>query len=148
MTRALFGEELAARLAQQFPGSILGTGKDSILVNSQSLLDLAYYLKTEPGLEFDFLSNITAVDYCDYFEVIYQLTSLEHNHSLILKAQCHDRDNPVLPSLTGLWRGAELQEQEIFDLMGVKFEGHPNLKRIVLWEGFQGHPLRRDFLSW
>lgn len=148
MTKALSGEELASRLAQQFPGSIVGTDQDSILADSQSLLNLASYLKTEPGLEFDFLSSITAVDYCDYFEVVYHLTSLKHNHSTVLKARCHDRDNPVLPSLTSLWRGAELQEQEIFDLMGVKFEGHPNLKRIVLWEGFQGHPLRRDFLSW
>ncbi|MBI2852905.1 MAG: NADH-quinone oxidoreductase subunit C [Chloroflexi bacterium] len=148
MTRAISGEELAAGLEQRIPGSIIGTSKESILVNNQSLLSLAAHLKTEPGLEFDFLSSITAVDYYDYFEVIYQLTSLEHNHSIVLKVRCHDRENPAIPSLVGLWRGAELQEQEIFDLMGIRFEGHPNMKRIVLWEGFQGHPQRRDFLSW
>ncbi|MBI2836636.1 MAG: NADH-quinone oxidoreductase subunit C [Chloroflexi bacterium] len=151
MTQALSGEQLATRLNQQFPDSIAGFDDNSALVNpdlSGSLLGLAAFLKTAPDLEFDFLSTITAVDYFDYFEVVYQLTSLKHNHSTVLKTRCYDRDNPVLPSLVRLWRGAELQEQEIFDLMGIRFEGHPNMKRIVLWEGFQGHPLRKDFLSW
>lgn len=148
MTLALSGEELAVKLGQQFPGSIIKSSKDSLLVSRESLFNLASFLKTAPGLEFDFLSNITAVDYCDYFEVIYQLTSIKHNHSLVLKTRCYDRDNPTLPSLVSLWRGADFQEREIYDLMGIKFDGHPNLKRIVLWEGFQGHPLRRDYLSW
>jgi NADH-quinone oxidoreductase subunit C len=64
----------------------------------------------------------------------------------VLKARCYDRENPVLPSVVGLWRTADFQEREIYDLLGISFTGHPNLKRIALWEGFEGHPLRKDFL--
>ncbi|MEE9399093.1 MAG: NADH-quinone oxidoreductase subunit C, partial [Dehalococcoidales bacterium] len=64
----------------------------------------------------------------------------------VFKIRCYQRNNPVLPSLVGLWQGADFQEREIYDLMGIKFDGHPNMKRIVLWEGFEGHPLRKDYL--
>ena len=86
------------------------------------------------------------MDYYDYFEVVYQLTSMKHNHSLVLKTRCYDRINPVVPSVVRLWRGADFQEREVYDLMGISFEGHPNLKRIALWQGFEGHPLRKDYL--
>ena len=145
MTLALSGEELAPILSGRFPGSIIKSTKDSLLVKSEALLNLAAFLQTEAGLEFDYLSNMTATDYREYFEVVYQLTSLKHNHSLIVKVQSHDRNNPVLPSVVCLWCGADFQEREIYDLLGIKFEGHPGLKRIFLWEGFQGHPLRKDF---
>ena len=145
MTLALSGEDLAVKLGQQFPESIIKASKDSLLVKSEALLDLAAFLKTEDGLEFDYLSNMTATDYREYFEVVYQLTSIKHNHSLTLKVRCDDRNNPILPSLVCLWCGANFQEREIYDLLGIKFEGHPDLKRIFLWEGFQGHPLRKDF---
>jgi NADH-quinone oxidoreductase subunit C len=146
MTVALSGNEIATRLEEQFPGSIVESGANSLLVKSESLLEIATFLKTTPGLDFDYLTAITAVDYYDYFEVIYQLTSLQHNHSLVVKTRCYERENPTLPSVVSLWRGADFQEREIYDLMGISFDGHPNLKRIVLWEGFQGHPLRKDYL--
>ncbi len=146
MTVALSGKEIATRLEEQFPGSVVESGPDSLLVKGDLLLEIAGYLKTTPGLDFNYLTAITAVDYYDYFEVVYQLTSLENNHCLVLKARCYQRENPTLPSVVSLWRGADFQEREIYDLMGINFEGHPNLKRIVLWEGFAGHPLRKDFL--
>ena len=65
---------------------------------------------------------------------------------LILKTKVFERDEPTVPSVSDIWKGADLQEREVYDLMGVRFEGHPNLKRIMLWEGFDGHPLRKDFL--
>ena len=99
-------------------------------------------------IDFDYLTNITAIDYYDYFEVVYQLTSLKQNRSLVLKTRCYGRENPVLPSLVSLWRGADFQEREIYDLMGIRFEGHPNMKRIVLWDGFPGYPLRKDYWQW
>jgi NADH-quinone oxidoreductase subunit C len=104
------------------------------------------YLNKSPDLDFDYLNYVTAADYYDYFEVVYYLVSIKRNHGLVLKVRCHDRQNPSLPSVTGIWRGADFQEREIFDLFGISFEGHPNLRRIVLWEGFEGHPLRKDFL--
>jgi NADH-quinone oxidoreductase subunit C len=146
MTLALSGEEIAAKLEEQLPGSVIESSADKLLVKSESLLEIASYLKATPGLDFDYLTAITAVDYYDYFEVVYQLTSLKHNHSLVIKARCYQRDNPTLPSVVSLWRGADFQEREIYDLMGISFDGHPNLKHIVLWEGFEGYPLRKDFL--
>lgn len=147
MTLALSSEEVAAKLEQQFPGSIIETSKDNLLVKSESLFDLVSFLKTAPGLDFNYLSTITAVDYYDYFELIYQLVSLDHNHSLVLKTRCEERENTTVPSLVGLFRSADYQEREIYDLMGISFEGHPNLKRIVLWDGFKGQPLRKDYLE-
>ena len=146
MTVALSGKEIAGKLEQQFPGSIVESSETSLLVKSEFLLELASFFRTAPDLDFDYLTSITSVDYYDFFEVIYLLTSLWHNHSLILKTRCYNRDNPTLPSVVSLWRGADFQEREIHDLMGISFEGHPNMKPIVLWEGFKGHPLRKDYL--
>jgi NADH-quinone oxidoreductase subunit C len=146
MTTALSGAKIARQLAKKFPAAVIEAGVDSLLLKAESLLEVAGYLKTAPGLDFDYLNHITAVDYYDYFEVVYQLESLEHNHRLVLKARCYDRQNPVLPSVVGLWRAADFQEREIYDLLGISFEGHPNLKRVALWEGFEGHPLRKDYL--
>jgi len=146
MTVALSGKDLARQIEERFPKSIIESSPESLVVDKEFLLSLATYLKTTPGLDFDYLIAITAVDYYDYFEVIYQLTSLQHNHSLVVKTRCYGRDNPTLPSVVSLWRGADFQEREIYDLMGISFDGHPNLKRIFLWEGFQGHPLRKDYL--
>jgi NADH-quinone oxidoreductase subunit C len=146
MTLALSGAKIAKQLAKKFPEAVIESGADSLLLKAESLLEIASYLKTAPGLDFDYLTHITAVDYYDYFEVVYQLTSIKHNHSLAVKTRCYERDNPTLPSVVSLWRGADFQEREIYDLMGISFDGHPNLKRIVLWEGFEGHPLRKDYL--
>ncbi len=146
MILALSGKEVAAQLEQQFPGSIIESTRNSLLVKTESLFELASFLKTTPGFDFDYLNHITAVVYYDYFEVVYQFTSLKHNHSLVLKTRCYDRENPTVPSIVRLYQGADFQEREIYDLMGISFNGHPNLKRIFLWEGFEGHPLRKDYL--
>jgi NADH-quinone oxidoreductase subunit C len=145
MTVALSGDEIGGRLEEQFPGSVVESGLNSVLVRSESFVKIAAFLKTAPGLEFDYLTAITSVDYNDYFEVLYQLTSIKHNHSLVVKTRCHGREKPTLPSVVSLWRGAGFQEREIYDLMGINLVGHPNLKRVFLWEGFQGHPLRKDY---
>jgi NADH-quinone oxidoreductase subunit C len=146
MTVALSGKKIGGQLEKKFPGSIVESDPNNLVVKSDSLLAIAAFLKDAPDLDFNYLNYITAIDYYDHFEVVYQLISLKHNHSLVLKTRCYDRDNPVLPSLVSLWRGADFQEREIYDLMGIEFEGHPNMKRIVLWEGFEGHPLRKDYL--
>jgi NADH-quinone oxidoreductase subunit C len=145
MTVALAAKDLLGKLAEKFPGCLEETGRDSLLVKPGSLLELAAYLKNTVDLEFDYLNFITAVDYFSYFEIIYHLTSLKHNHSIFLKTRCYDRFNPSVPSVVSLWQGADFQEREIYDLFGITFAGHPNLKRIFLWEGFDGYPLRKDF---
>ena len=146
MTISLSGKEVAAQIEEKFPGSVVESSHESLVVKADSLLDIARFLKESKGLDFDFLSFVTAVDYYDHFEVVYMLNSMEHNHRLTVKTRCYDRENPVLPSVVSLWQGADFQEREIYDLFGIKFEGHPNMKRIFLWEGFKGHPLRKDFI--
>ncbi len=145
---ALSGKEIAPNIEEKFPGSIVESGPNNLVVKADSLLAVAAFLRDTPGLGFNYLASITAIDYNDYFEVVYNLTSLEHNQGLTVKTRCYARDNPAVPSVVGLWKGADFQEREIYDLMGIKFEGHPNLKRIVLWEGFAGHPLRKDYWQW
>jgi NADH-quinone oxidoreductase subunit C len=145
MTVVLPAKDMVARLADKFPGSIEEAGRDSLLVKSGSLLEVLAYLKNTPGFEFDYFNFVTAVDYYSYFELVYHLTSLKHNHSIFIKTRCYDRASPSVPSVVSLWQGADFQEREVFDLMGINFVGHPHLKRIFLWEGFQGYPLRKDF---
>ena len=146
MIVTLSGKEIATKLEDKLPGSIAESEQDYLVVKDGSLLAVAAFLRDTPNLNFDYLNYITAVDYLEYFEVVYQLTSLEHNHSVVLKVRCYNREGPVIPSVAGLWQGADFQEREIYDLMGIRFEDHPNMKRIFLWEGFQGYPLRKDYL--
>lgn len=148
MKKALSASEIARKIEGKFPKAIIEFSPRGLVVDKESLLEVATYLKTAPELDFDYLNMITCVDYLDYFEVVYLLTSLGRGHRLVLKTRCYQRESPSLPSVVGLWRGADFQEREIYDLFGVSFEGHPNLKRIVLWEGFAGHPLRKDYLEW
>jgi NADH-quinone oxidoreductase subunit C len=146
MTAALSGKDVADKVAQQFPESIIESNESGILVKSDSLYDVISFLKTSPDYNFNYLSDITAVDYFDYFDVVYHLTSTVHNHSLVIKTRCYGRENLSVPSIVELYKGASVQEREIYDLMGINFEGHPNMKRLFLWDGFQGHPLRKDYL--
>jgi NADH-quinone oxidoreductase subunit C len=146
MTKQLAGSEVAKKIEEQLPGAIIEHDNSAILVDSNSILEVCRYLNQTAGLDFDYLVNLTGVDYLDYLEVVYHLASLKHNHSLVLKTRCHDREQPAVPSITSVWQGADFQERETYDLLGIRFEGHPNMKRIFLWEGFQGYPLRRDYL--
>ncbi len=146
MTTALNGEQVARKINKASPGAVVVADKAAVIVNSESLFQVAEVLKNTPEFNFNYLADLTTVDYTDYFEVVYRLISLEHNHSLVLKTRCYDRNNPAVPSVTKLWRAADFMEREAYDLMGIVFVGHPNLKRLLLWEGFVGHPLRRDYL--
>jgi NADH-quinone oxidoreductase subunit C len=146
MTKQLTGSEVAKKIGQQLPGAVAGYDDSAILIETGSILEVCRFLKQTAGLDFDYLVNLTGVDYLDYFEIVYHLASLKHNHSLVLKTRCYDREQPTVPSIISIWKGADLQEREAYDLMGIRFEGHPNMKRIFLWEGFRGHPLRRDYL--
>jgi len=146
MTKQLAGSEVAKRIGEQLPGAVVEYSDSAVLVESNSILEVCRYLNQTTGLDFDYLVNLTGLDHLDYLEVVYHLASLKHNHSLVLKTRCHNREQAVVPSVTSIWQGADFQEREAYDLVGIRFEGHPNMKRIFLWEGFQGHPLRRDYL--
>ena len=142
----LTGEDLAEKVAAGVPESVDGMVDGVLRVKSQKIADVANFMKSDSGLDFNFLNSISAVDYIDHFEVVYHLTSLNKRHTAIVKVRLVGRDDLTLPSVYHLWRGADFQEREIWDLMGISFSGHPNMKRIMLWEGFEGHPLRKDYL--
>ena len=149
MTVAWRGKDLADAIEAFAAGSVADHNETDVWVSPSSLMEVAGGLKDRREFRFDLLSSLTAVDYIDHFEVVYHLTSLPRNMKSIVKVKCgHGRNDPAVPSVTGIWRGAELQEREVWDLMGIRFEGHPNHKRIMLWEGFPGHPLRKDYVTY
>ena len=145
MTVLLSGKDMAEKIGARIPGAVLEANDQAVVIKSEYLLEVADYLKNSPDMAFNQLTDITSVDYFAYFEIIYRLTSIKKNASMTFKVRCYDRDNPKIPSLIKTWRGADFMEREVFDLMGIFFTGHPNMKRIFLWEGFQGHPLQKNF---
>jgi len=105
------------------------------------------FLKSDPRLLFNVLIDVTAVDYFGRdprFDVVYQLLSLPFSRRLQVKIRVPESD-PKVTSLTTLWNNANWLEREVWDMFGIRFEGHPNLKRILMYEEFQGHPLRKDY---
>ncbi|GBD14343.1 NADH-quinone oxidoreductase chain 5 [bacterium HR25] len=146
-TRLISGLQLAHALEQRFPGAVADANPEWVEVRPEHLLDACLFLRDDPELDFKFLSCLTAVDRLDHFEVVYHLQSLRLNQMGVLKVRLWDRENPVVHSVTPVWLGAGLQEREAYDLMGIRFQGHPDLRRLFLWEGFPGHPLRKDWLA-
>ena len=118
-----------------------------LFLEPDRLVEAIQALRDSEESDLIFLSNLTAVDQELHFEIVYHLQSLDLNHILQIKARVTDREDPALPSLTGLFHGAHLQEREVYDLFGIRFEGHPDLRRMFLWDGFPGYPLRKDFLQ-
>jgi NADH-quinone oxidoreductase subunit C len=145
-TTIIAGAQVAARLESQFPGVVLEMTADSVTVPAERIIEVGRFLRDDPELDAKFLNTLLGVDWMDYFDVVYVLSSLARNHTFTLKARA-SHEMPVVPSVNGVWMGANLQEREVYDLMGIAFMDHPNLKRIFLWEGFPGHPLRKDFLA-
>jgi NADH:ubiquinone oxidoreductase subunit C len=143
---ALSGKELAERLQQALPDSVEEWDESAVWIVPARVAEIARFLHDDSFLNLQFLNSISAVDFIEYFAVVYHLTSLQKQHTAIVKTRVYGRETPSIPSVYPVWRGADFQEREIWDLMGVRFEGHPNMKRIMLWEGFEGHPLRKDYL--
>jgi NADH-quinone oxidoreductase subunit C len=143
---------LVAALQQaQPPGAgelIEAFGEVTIIVERERIRDVCASLKTAPGLEFDFLSDICGVDRGPEeeprFEVNYHLFSTKKYHRLRLKVLLNEEDAHV-PTVTGVWRTANWHERETYDLFGVIFDGHPDLRRILLPDDWEGHALRKDF---
>ncbi len=126
------------------PGAVLEQVKTGLVVAPDRVLELARYLRDEQG--YDYCSMVTSIDWPGYLEVVYYLYGVaQPKDALVLRVRLADKGNPVMPSLTPVWPGADLQEREVYDMMGVRFEGHPNLRRILLWDGFEGYPLRKDY---
>ena len=116
-----------------------------IVVPAESLLKLARLLRETPETLFDYLFCLSGVDYGKQLGVVYHLESTTHNHALVLKVKTDDRVNPNFDTVCGLWRTAEWHEREIFDLLGIKFNNHPDMRRLFLDDNWVGYPLRKDY---
>ena len=142
----LSGSHLASIIEKGFPGSVTQCDDSDVWVTPNKIAEILQYMRDGEGLQFDFLNSISAVDFIEFFEIVYHLTSISMQTTAVVKTKVYGREDLSVPSVYHVWRGADFQEREIWDLMGIRFTGHPNMKRILLWEGFEGHPLRKDFL--
>ena len=143
--------DILERLRERFPHDVLGIdryrGDASATLRPESIVDVARFVKDDPALRFDMPMDVTAVDYIGQeprFEVVYHLYSTKHHHRLRLKARVPQAD-PTIPSVTPVWVGANWLERETYDMYGIRFSGHPDLRRIYLYDEFEGHPLRKDY---
>ena len=112
-------------------------------VEVAALPQVAGWLRDQAG--YDYLSNVTGVDRGERFEVVYHLYSTARGGGPLVLKVSGPWEQPEVPSVVGIWPAAEFQEREVFDLLGIRFPGHPDLRRILLWDGFPGHPLRKTF---
>jgi NADH-quinone oxidoreductase subunit C len=141
------GEQVASAAERLVPGSVARADTVACYLKPETLVQTMEALRTDADTDFVHLTNLCGVDFWDHFEVVYHVQSFVKNQIATIKAEVWDRENATLPSVVPVWHGAWMQECEAYDLLGIRFEGHPNLHRIFLWEGFPGWPLRKDFLS-
>jgi NADH-quinone oxidoreductase subunit C len=150
------GEEILQHLRTRFGAAVVETHEDrgdaTAVVERNAIAEILGYCRDEPALTFDVLMDLTAADYLKFpgredgprFEVVYQLFSLLHNHRVRLKVRV-DEDDAVVPTAVELWPIANWLEREVWDMFGVRFAGHPDLRRLLMYEEFVGHPLRKDY---
>jgi NADH-quinone oxidoreductase subunit C len=144
------GSRAVARLRERHPTSVLEVGifrgEETVIVQPRSIVEVCRFLKEEPALAFHMLSDLCGVHFLDRdytYEVVYQLYSFKNNRRLRLKVRLGKGE--TVPSVTVVWPGADWLEREAYDLVGIRFEGHPDLRRILMPEDYDEHPLRRDF---
>jgi NADH-quinone oxidoreductase subunit C len=150
------GQAILARLRERTGAGVLEThdfrGDHTAVVTRETVLDLLTLCRDDSALEFDLLVDITAVDHLKFpgredgprFEVVYHLYSITHDHRVRLKVRVEEDDARV-PTASGLWPIANWLEREVWDMFGIRFDGHPDLRRLLLYEEFIGHPLRKDY---
>jgi len=146
------GSDQIDRINSKYKGVILDShdfrGDQTITVQKNTLIELFKFLRDDPELDFKFLMDLTAVDYLNRkdnrFEVVYHFYSLKHNDRLRVKVPVSE-DDCTIDSVSSLWKTANWYEREVWDLYGIKFNGHPDMRRILLYEEFKGHPLRKDY---
>ncbi|HMK55372.1 MAG TPA: NADH-quinone oxidoreductase subunit C [Dissulfurispiraceae bacterium] len=144
--------QISELLKSKFQSDVLYTvefgGQVSVTVNKANILVIMKFLKASPELDFDYLVDLCGADYMgrknDRFEVVYNLRSISHNHCIRIKAVVPENDCKIA-SVVGIWAGADWHERECFDMFGISFAGHPDLRRILMPEDWEGHPLRKDY---
>jgi NADH-quinone oxidoreductase subunit C len=147
---------MLARLRDHFGAAVLAShdqhGQHTAVVDRAAVAAVLAFCRDDPALRFDMLMDLTAVDQLTYpdreegprFEVVYHLYSVPENHRLRIKVGVEE-DDPVVPSAVPLWAIADWYEREVWDMFGIRFDGHPDLRRLLMYEEFVGHPLRKDY---
>ncbi len=136
----------------RFPDAVVSThawrGDETLVLRREHLVDVCRFLRDDPEMDFRLPVDVCGVDYLGWreprFEVVYHLCSITKRHRVRLKVELDEAD-PVVPSVTCVWRGVDWFEREAWDMYGIRFDGHPNLRRILLYDEFEGHPLRKDY---
>jgi NADH/F420H2 dehydrogenase subunit C len=151
----MYSTETCQRLQQKFsdvtliplPEKFVRDPEPQVKVPPAKLLEVCRFLKSDPSFAFDLPLQMTAVDYIKEgeFELVYSVYSSKHKQAIVLKLRI-PRTQASVDSVTPVWSGMDWQEREVLDLMGIEFKGHPNPKRIMMWEGFPGYPLRKDYV--
>lgn len=140
-------EELTALISTLVPEPKPGVSKQypEFIIPAEKICEVAIELKSNPATRFDYLFCLTAVDRKDGFHVVYHLTSSTYNHTVVLRVVLTDKVNPSVLTVSHIWSAAEYYEREVFDLFGIRFENHPDLRRIFLDDDWVGYPLRKDY---
>jgi len=150
VTEALPTERIEQLIRGEFPDAVLETsevgGVPTLVVRGEDIVPVCAFLKERGDLGFDYPMSITAVEWPENFEVVYHLYSVPHGHYVTLKVKL-PKEKPSIPSVTSVWKGANWQEREVYDMFGIEFEGHPDPRRILTDEDFEGFPLRKDFVE-
>ena len=141
---AIISKNIGSNALEDFYINKLSKDVPTLVAKPDTYLKVAQYLKFNENLRFDYLSELHGTDFETHMEVYVHLYSHKHHHPVALKVKL-DRSEPVIPSIVHLWQGANWPECETYDLLGIRFEGHPDLKRIMLGEHWIGHPLRKDY---
>jgi NADH-quinone oxidoreductase subunit C len=149
MTGEEIVEEVKAGLSDFILDTALPQGDAVLFVAPDCLQKVATFLKDDPSLKFDYLSDVSGVDYLieerePRFEAVYFLYSIDHQHSIRIRVGIEE-ENPSVPTVSGLWKGALYPEQELFDMFGINIEGHPRMERLIMPKEWVGHPLRKDY---
>ena len=141
-------EELKIKISELFPYALAEDGGEWITfaIESASWLPFATELHNHPDLHFDFLFCLTCIDWKTHFTMVYHLRSTVNKHTLVIKART-DRNQPEIESVVALWRTAEFHEREVYDLFGIRFFHHPDLRRLLLTDEWEGYPLRKDYVD-
>ena len=139
-------EEIKKELEARLPDVKLRLVRDSLLIeNPEDLPKVALLLKESPKFMLDYLSSVTGADYLTFLESVYHLYSMAQKHGPVVLRVRVTKNNARIPSLAAVYRSAELQEREAFDTLGILYEGHPDPRRLFMWEEFEGYPLRKDY---
>ena len=140
-------EELTTLITSLAPDQKPGISKQypEFIIPADKIHEVAKTLKENPQTKMDYLFSLTAADRKDGLNVIYHLTSSEYHHIVVLRVILADKENPMVATVSDLWSAAEYLEREVFDLFGIKFENHPDLRRLFLDDEWVGYPLRKDY---